>query len=118
MRHSGAPGSDGVTWAQYRVLLEERIAHLASRLATGTWSPSAVRHVALPSWGKDIALAIPIVEDRIVHRACEKPPSRCSAPMPTGVGSTGGDPAPVGSTPSDRLTLTWCPDAPGPLTSM
>ncbi|MFY1633636.1 RNA-directed DNA polymerase (Reverse transcriptase) [Solwaraspora sp. WMMB335] len=69
MRHRGSPGSDGIRWTQYRRDLDRRIANLATRLSAGTWAPAPARHVVLPSWGKDIALAIPTVEDRIVHRA-------------------------------------------------
>ena len=69
MRHSGSPGSDGVSWAQYRRDIDHHISGLAARLATGAWNPAPVRHITLASWGKNITLAIPTVEDRIVHRA-------------------------------------------------
>ena len=69
MRRGGGPGSDAVTWAAYRHGLDVRIATLAARLASGTWTPGPVHPVRLPSWGKDLSLAVPTVEDRIVHRA-------------------------------------------------
>jgi RNA-directed DNA polymerase len=69
MRRGGSPGSDGVTWAQYRDGLDARIAALSGRLRDGTWSPGSVRALTIPSWGKTLPLAIPPAEDRIVHRA-------------------------------------------------
>jgi hypothetical protein len=69
MRHPAAPGPDGVSWAQYRSGLDARIARLAGRLRDGTWQPAPVRQVTMPSWGKNLTLAIPDTEDRIVHRA-------------------------------------------------
>jgi len=69
MRSPGGPGADGITWASYRDGLDDRISDLAARLQKGTWRPGPVRAVTLPSWGKDLALAVPTAEDRIVHRA-------------------------------------------------
>ncbi len=69
MRRGGSPGADGVTWAQYRDGLDERITALAGRLRDGSWSPGPVRAQSIPSWGKTLPLAIPSAEDRIVHRA-------------------------------------------------
>ena len=68
MRHPAAPGADGLTWAQYRRDLDARIAALSARLRDRTWRPAPIRQVAKPSWGKTLALSIPTVEDRIVHR--------------------------------------------------
>lgn len=69
MRRSGAPGPDGVTWAQYRQGLEGRLKALSERLATDTWSPTAPRLVSWSAWGKQMHICVPTVEDRIVHRA-------------------------------------------------
>src|SRR5262244_221378 len=69
MRHRSAPGSDGLTWAGYRRDLDARIGALATRLRSGTWQPARVRLVTWPSWGKVMTVAVPTVEDRIVHRA-------------------------------------------------
>jgi hypothetical protein len=69
MRRPGSPGADNVTWKDYRQGLDARIAFLGSRLRSGTWRPGPVRTLTLPSWGKDLVVAIPAVEDRIVHRA-------------------------------------------------
>jgi len=69
MRHRGAPGADGLTWAGYRRGLDARLGDLAARLRSGTWQPGRVRLVSWPSWGKTMTVAVPTVEDRIVHRA-------------------------------------------------
>jgi RNA-directed DNA polymerase len=69
MRRPAAPGADGVTWARYRDGLDARIDDLARLLREGTWQPGPVRTVIMPSWGKNLTLAIATVEDRIVHRA-------------------------------------------------
>lgn len=69
MRHSGSPGADGITWAQYRHSLDTRITALAARLRDRTWTPGPARVLVIPSWGKTLPLAIPTAEDRIVHRA-------------------------------------------------
>ena len=69
MRQRSAPGPDGVTWAQYRRDLDARLDDLARRLRTDTWRPRPPRDVAWPSWGKELTVSIPTVEDRIVHRA-------------------------------------------------
>src|SRR5690606_6579041 len=39
MRRASAPGADGVSWADYRQGLRERLADLATRLRTGRWQP-------------------------------------------------------------------------------
>jgi hypothetical protein len=72
MRRGGSPGADGVSWAQYRDGLDERIAALSGRLRDGTWSPGPVPALTIPSWGKTLQLAIPPAEDRIVHRAARQ----------------------------------------------
>nr|WP_202420588.1 RNA-directed DNA polymerase [Actinomadura rayongensis] len=69
MRRPTGPGADGVTWAQYRDGLDDRIAELAAQLQIGEWRPGPVRSVDLPSWRKELRLSIPSVADRIVHRA-------------------------------------------------
>src|SRR5262249_54644484 len=53
----------------YRRDLDARISDLATRLRSGTWQPAPVRPVTWPSWGKIMTVAVPTVEDRIVHRA-------------------------------------------------
>jgi hypothetical protein len=72
MRQRSAPGTDGVTWKDYRTGLDTRIAELAARLHTGTWRPAPVRLVTPPGWDKRLPIAIPTIEDRIVHRALRR----------------------------------------------
>jgi hypothetical protein len=69
MRTASSPGADGLTWQAYRQGLDQRIARLADRLASGSWQPAPVRQVSWQSGSKQLAVAIPTVEDRIVHRA-------------------------------------------------
>jgi RNA-directed DNA polymerase len=70
MRRSSAPGLDGVTWADYRTGLRDRLAALADRLGDGTWTSNPVRQVEILAYsGKVFTAVVPTVEDRIVHRA-------------------------------------------------
>lgn len=50
MRRCSAPGIDGVTWAQYRRGLRERLAELATRLRDGTWRPTPLREVTIDAF--------------------------------------------------------------------
>lgn len=77
MRTNSSPGADQMSWRQYRVGLDERLADLAVRLRTGTWRPGPVREIAWRSGEKKLRVAIPTVEDRIVHRALR----RCVEPI-------------------------------------
>lgn len=70
MRRASAPGEDGVTWAEYRRGLRDRLADLAGRLRRGVWTPGPVREVVITAYtGKVFTAVVPTVEDRIVHRA-------------------------------------------------
>lgn len=70
MRRCSAPGIDGVTWAQYRRGLRERLAELAARLRDGTWRPTPLREVTIDAFtGRQFVAGVPTAEDRIVHRA-------------------------------------------------
>ncbi len=69
MRRPGAPGPDGISWADYRDGLDARLHSLAERLADRTWEPVPPRLVSWPGWGKELRICVPTVEDRIVHRA-------------------------------------------------
>lgn len=70
MRKASSPGVDGVTWKQYRQNLQPNLIALSERLHKKTWEPSPVRviNVTLRT-GKERTLVVPVVEDRIVHRA-------------------------------------------------
>lgn len=77
MRTTSSPGADGVTWREYRVGLRDRLARLTARLKEGSWRPGPVRQISWPSADKHLCVAIPTVEDRIVHRAIR----RCVEPI-------------------------------------
>ena len=77
MRTTSSPGADGITWHDYRVGLHDRLAHLAARLRDDSWRPGPIRQVSWPSADKHLCVAIPTVEDRIVHRAIR----RCVEPI-------------------------------------
>lgn len=73
MRRASAPGADGVSWADYRQGLRERLADLATRLRSGRWHPGPLHEVTITSYtGKVFAAVVPTVEDRIVHRAMRR----------------------------------------------
>ncbi len=70
MRGASSPGPDGVSWAQYRVGLGGRLSELSVKLRTGAWRPGDIRLVPVTTFaGTQFDIAIPPVEDRIVHRA-------------------------------------------------
>jgi RNA-directed DNA polymerase len=69
MRAASSPGVDGVTWRAYRTELNDRIDELARRLRDGSWEPGPIRLVQWHTGEKILTVAIPTVEDRIVHRA-------------------------------------------------
>lgn len=59
-----------MTWHGYRRGFDQRIARLSEQLREGAWRPGPVRRVPVQTFaGKVIAVAVPTVEDRIVHRA-------------------------------------------------
>jgi|SRR5689334_19223758 len=70
MRRSSSPGIDGVTWRAYRRDFAGKISSLSESLSIGKWRPSPVRMVTCRFiTGKLLSIAIPTVEDRVVHRA-------------------------------------------------
>ncbi len=77
MRTMSSPGADGMTWREYRVGFRDRLADLAARLRKGSWRPGPVRQISWPSADEERCVAIPTVEDRIVHRAIR----RCVEPI-------------------------------------
>jgi RNA-directed DNA polymerase len=69
MRRAASPGSDGMTWAQYRSNMGDRLARLAKQLAEDTWRPKPPRLVEIEDFGgKRFTIVVPTVEERIVHR--------------------------------------------------
>ncbi|WP_101382961.1 reverse transcriptase domain-containing protein [Kitasatospora sp. GP30] len=70
MRRGGAPGADGMSWAQFRIGMPHRLRELAEQLRAGTWRPSPVREVEITAYtGKVFTAVIPTVSDRVVQRA-------------------------------------------------
>lgn len=66
----GAGGADGISVAEYRYGLSERLARLAARLGNDRWDPSPVRRVSVPkkSGGMRV-LTLFTIEDRVMHKA-------------------------------------------------
>ena len=70
LKRDAASGADGVTWREYEVGLEERLADLASRLARGAYRAKPVRRVYIPKPdGRQRPIGVPALEDKIVQRA-------------------------------------------------
>ena len=70
MRRCSAPGADGVSWADWRSGMRERITALSAALREGTWRPGPLRPVTITNYmGKTFPVFIPTTTDRIVHRA-------------------------------------------------
>jgi RNA-directed DNA polymerase len=70
LKRDAAPGVDGVTWREYEVGLEERLADLASRLARGAYRAKPVRRVYIPKPdGRQRPIGVTALEDKIVQRA-------------------------------------------------
>lgn len=70
MRRASSAGPNGVSWGEYRKNFQQNLEDLSSRIASGKWSPGSTRDVTVRFFtGKIFDIAIPNVEDRIVHRA-------------------------------------------------
>ncbi len=68
-RHA-APGSDGVSWQDYREGLEGRLRALHQRLHQGRYRPAPARRVSIPKEdGGERQLGILCVEDKVVQQA-------------------------------------------------
>jgi retron-type reverse transcriptase len=67
---NAAPGSDGVTWTDYRQGLDERLRALHQCLHQGRYRPTRARRVAIPKEdGSDRMLGILCTEDKVVQQA-------------------------------------------------
>jgi len=65
-----AAGVDGVTWRQYREGVDEKIVDLHERLHRGAYRAKPTRRTYIPKeGGKERALGIAALEDKIVQRA-------------------------------------------------
>ena len=70
LRRDAAAGADGVTWKDYGVDLEGNLADLHDRVHRGAYRARPSRRVYIPKAdGSERALAIAVLEDKIVQRA-------------------------------------------------
>lgn len=69
-KKDAAPGTDGVTWAQYGEQLEENLQQLHRRLHQGAYRAKPSRRAFIPKPdGRQRPLGIAALEDKIVQRA-------------------------------------------------
>ena len=69
-RNGGAPGIDGETVEEFGLHAKEQLWELSEKLRLHTWQPKPLRRVWIPKPdGRKRGLAIPSVEDRVVHAA-------------------------------------------------
>ncbi len=70
LKRKAAPGTDGVTWRDYRRDLERNLQDLSGRLQRGAYRPHPVRRVFIPKAdGRQRPLGVTATEDKIVQRA-------------------------------------------------
>jgi group II intron reverse transcriptase/maturase len=70
LRRNAAPGVDGETWGHYAEKMEERLQDLHGCVHRGAYRAKPSRRVLIPkSDGKERALGIASLEDKIVQRA-------------------------------------------------
>ncbi|MGH9826680.1 MAG: reverse transcriptase domain-containing protein, partial [Blastocatellia bacterium] len=70
LKRKAAPGADGVTWEDYEVDLEPRLADLHGRVQRGAYRPQPSRRTYIPKAdGKQRPLAIAALEDKIIQGA-------------------------------------------------
>jgi len=70
LRKNAATGIDGVTWKDYEVGLEDKLADLNRRVHTGAYRAQPSRRKYIPKAdGKQRPLSIAALEDKIVQRA-------------------------------------------------
>jgi RNA-directed DNA polymerase len=73
LKRKAAPGVDGLTWEDYEVDLEPRLAALHGRVQRGAYRPQPSRRTYIPKAdGKQRPLAISALEDKIVQGATVK----------------------------------------------
>jgi group II intron reverse transcriptase/maturase len=71
LKRKAAPGVDGVTWRDYEADLERKLVDLHGRVHRGAYRPRPSRRTYIPKAdGKQRALAIAALEDKIVQGAC------------------------------------------------
>src|SRR5450755_1900818 len=70
LKRQAAPGVDGVTWKEYEIGLEDRIADLHSRIHHGAYRAQPSRRVYIPKAdGRQRPLGIAALEDKVVQQA-------------------------------------------------
>jgi group II intron reverse transcriptase/maturase len=70
LKRQAAPGVDGVTWKEYEIGLEDRIADLHSRVHRGAYRAQPSRRVYIPKTdGRQRPLGVAALEDKIVQQA-------------------------------------------------
>jgi len=70
LKKNAAPGVDGVTWREYEMGLEGRLADLHDRVHRGTYRARPSRRVYIPKAdGRQRPLGIAALEDKIVQQA-------------------------------------------------
>jgi RNA-directed DNA polymerase len=73
LNQDAASGIDGVTAAAYEENLQANIEALAERLKLKRYRAKLVRRTYIPKEnGKERPLGIPVLEDKLVQRACAK----------------------------------------------
>ena len=73
LKRGAAPGVDRVTWEEYGEGLKERLEDLSERLRRGAYRARPVRRVNIPKPdGRQRALGITVVEDKVVQTAVKK----------------------------------------------
>lgn len=77
MRRGGGPGSDGITWKDYRREMNTNLTRLGDGLRRHRWVPSPYLRSTLSFPDKELEIVIPCIEDRVVHRAVR----RCVEPI-------------------------------------
>src|SRR6202035_5244015 len=70
LKRDAAAGVDGVTWQEYEIDLEQKLADLRTRVHRGAYraQPSRRRHIPKPD-GRQRPLAVAALEDKVVQRA-------------------------------------------------
>ena len=73
LERKAAPGVDGETWQHYGEDLEANLQNLSDRLRRGAYQAKPVRRAYIPKPdGRQRALGVPTLEDKIVQRAATK----------------------------------------------
>ena len=70
LKHHAAPGTDGVTWEDYELQLEDNLKDLQSRVQSGRYRAMPVKRRFIPKAdGKQRPLGVTALDDKIVQRA-------------------------------------------------